>query len=282
MQIFANHDVFLLNGLRTACLVHKSTPIIPSSINLATQVLNKLWQKHSDLLVSNFILGHVLPGSTGQAPARQALIKSEWQQFITTHTVNKVCGSGMYAIMEASNLCALSDHSCNILAGGMENMTEALALKFENSNHLFLDGLMDHTSSEKTLMTTLMDHYLLDHKWDRSVLDAYIISSIEKQIHASTCSWYKNHIINTELTPTLTVSKDQFKALIPDEVVNDEALNKPGILSKAHISTIASGAAIAIISNDKKMPILLLQPFEVIILFRAIPIIFLNIRYKRH
>src|SRR5438477_7713943 len=74
--------------------------------------------------VQEVIMGHVLQGGTGQAPARQAALKAGLPPTVSAVTVNKVCGSGLKAVMLASQSVRLGEASV-VVAGGMENMSRA-------------------------------------------------------------------------------------------------------------------------------------------------------------
>src|SRR6202171_2155690 len=74
--------------------------------------------------VQEVIMGHVIQGGTGQAPARQAALKAGLPPTVSAVTVNKVCGSGLQAVMLAAQSVRLGDAGV-VVAGGMENMSRA-------------------------------------------------------------------------------------------------------------------------------------------------------------
>ena len=103
--------------------------------------------------VDEVFMGNVLAAGVGQAPARQALLKAGLPDSVPATTVNKVCGSGMKAVMLAADTIRLGDNRV-VVAGGMESMSRAPYL-LDNArsgfrmghqkvlDHLFLDGLQD-------------------------------------------------------------------------------------------------------------------------------------------
>ena len=105
------------------------------------------------LTIDEVIMGHVLQGGTGQAPARQAEIHAGLPGTIPALTINKVCGSGLKAVMLAAQAIKAGDAQC-IVAGGMESMS--------NAPH-FLPGLRGGVKAGNQQLTDLMIH---DGLWD--------------------------------------------------------------------------------------------------------------------
>ncbi len=103
--------------------------------------------------IDEVIMGHVLQGGTGQAPARQAEIHAGLPGTIPALTVNKVCGSGLKAVMLAAQAIKAGDAQC-IVAGGMESMS--------NAPH-FLPGMRGGVKAGNQQLTDLMIH---DGLWD--------------------------------------------------------------------------------------------------------------------
>ena len=103
--------------------------------------------------IDEVIMGHVLQGGTGQAPARQAEIHAGLPGTIPALTVNKVCGSGLKAVMLAAQAIKAGDAQC-IVAGGMESMS--------NAPH-FLPGIRGGVKAGNQQLTDLMIH---DGLWD--------------------------------------------------------------------------------------------------------------------
>ncbi len=137
-------------------------------------------------------LGNVLSAGVGQAPARQAVLKAGLPDSIPCTTVNKVCGSGMKAVMLAADGLRLGDTNV-VIAGGMESMSRAPYLLDKARSgfrmghqsvldHMFLDGLQDAYEGQ------LMGHYAqlsADRAGlTRADMDAFAIASLERALAA--------------------------------------------------------------------------------------------------
>ena len=130
-------------------------------------------------------MGCVLPAGLGQAPARQASIHGGLPNTVPCTTVNKVCGSGMKALMLAHDQLAQGGAAI-VVAGGMESMTNAPYLlpkarggmrlgHAEVKDHMFLDGLED--AYEGRLMGTYAEDAARHYQFTRAEQDAYAIES---------------------------------------------------------------------------------------------------------
>jgi acetyl-CoA C-acetyltransferase len=99
--------------------------------------------------VEEVIMGNVISAGLGQAPARQALIYAGLPVEVGALTINKVCGSGLKAIILAAQAIKAGDHKC-IVAGGMENMTQGpyLLMKGREGYRLGHDKLLDATVND--------------------------------------------------------------------------------------------------------------------------------------
>ena len=138
-------------------------------------------------------MGNVLSAGVGQAPARQAVLKAGLPESVPCTTVNKVCGSGMKAVMLAADSLRLGDTDI-VIAGGMESMSRAPYLLDKARSgfrmghqsvldHMFLDGLQDAYEGQ------LMGHYAqlsADRAGlARSDMDAFAIASLTRALAAS-------------------------------------------------------------------------------------------------
>jgi acetyl-CoA C-acetyltransferase len=138
--------------------------------------------------VDEAYMGCVLPAGVGQAPARQASIHGGLPNTVPCTTVNKVCGSGMKALMLAAD--QLRDGGAGVIvAGGMESMTNAPYLlpkargglrlgHGEIKDHMFLDGLED--AYEGRLMGTYAEDAARHYQFTRAEQDAYAIESLAR------------------------------------------------------------------------------------------------------
>ncbi|MEO0914922.1 MAG: acetyl-CoA C-acetyltransferase, partial [Pseudomonadota bacterium] len=138
--------------------------------------------------VDELLMGCVLPAGQGQAPARQAGFAAGLGEEVPATTLNKMCGSGMKAVMMAHDQLALGNGRVAV-AGGMESMTEApyLLPKMRGGarlghgavvDHMFLDGLEDAYDKGR-LMGTFAEDCAEKYQFTREAQDTYALGSLE-------------------------------------------------------------------------------------------------------
>ena len=170
--------------------------------------------------VEEVILGNVLQGGVGQAPARQAAIHAGLPGIIPALTVNKVCGSGLKAVMLAAQAIKAGDEQC-VVAGGMESMTNAPhyvygmrgGIKAGDQNlvdGMIRDGLWDSFSNQH--MGNLAEYTAKKAGVSRGDQDAFALASHQKAVAAMEACHFKDQIVPVEIPgkkgPTL-VEKDE-------------------------------------------------------------------------
>src|SRR5216684_2749208 len=205
--------------------------------------------KIADNQVDEVIMGNVLQGGEGQAPARQAAIHAGLPGTIPALTVNKVCGSGLKAVMLAAQAIRAGDEQC-IVAGGMESMSNAPhyvygmrgGIKAGNSqlvDGMIHDGLWDSFSN--THMGNLAEYTAKKAGVSRADQDAFALASHLKAVAAMEACRFKAETVPVEIPgkkgPTV-VEKDEG----PRKETSLEALAalKP---SFAHDGTVTAGNA---------------------------------------
>lgn len=219
--------------------------------------------------IDEVISGCVLQAGIGQAPARQASIFAGIPNHTGATTINKMCGSGMKAVMMAHDL--IKAGSANIvLASGMESMSNAPYLlqkarsgyrlgHGELKDHMFLDGLEDAYDKGK-LMGVFADATAKHFNFSREQQDEYAINSMTKALKAIESGAFVDEIAPITLTTRkgdITVSEDEGPdatklAKIPQL---KPAFQKDGTVTAANSSSISDGAASLIImsaDNAKK------------------------------
>lgn len=216
-------------------------------------------------VIDQVIMGCVLSAGLGQSPARQASIYAGISNMVPCSNINKVCGSGMYAIMIARNAILAGDSDV-IVAGGMENMTMApyLLQKARNGYRFGHNTLVDHmvcdgleNSFDHALMGALAENAVKEYGFMREELDEYTKHSFEKAFKA-----YDKGVFANEITPVRVKDKKQEIVVDKDEPpfgVNlgriptlKPAFGKDGLLTAASSSSIADGAAaLTLMSADK-------------------------------
>jgi acetyl-CoA C-acetyltransferase len=166
----------------------------------------------ADTAVEEVIMGNVLQGGEGQAPARQAAIHAGLPGTIPAMTINKVCGSGLKAVMLAAQAIKAGDEQC-IVAGGFESMSNAphyvygmrSGIKAGNSelvDGMIRDGLWDSFSN--THMGNLAEYTAKKAGVSRKDQDEFALQSHQKAVKAMESCFFK-----AETVPVETLSKDE-------------------------------------------------------------------------
>ncbi len=213
--------------------------------------------------VDETIMGCVLPAGQGQAPARQASKKAGIPDATGAVTVNKMCGSGMKAMMLAHD-SILAGSNRIVVAGGMESMTNApyLLMKArsgyrlghgEVKDHMFLDGLEDAYDSGR-LMGTFAEDTARHYQFTREAQDAYALESLKRARAASEDGTFADEIVPVEVTSragTTTVETDEQPARAKPEKIPTlkPAFARDGTVTAANSSSISDGAAALLVTR---------------------------------
>ena len=209
------------------------------------------------------IMGNVLMAGQGQAPARQAILKAGLSEATAATTLNKMCGSGMQAVMDAHD--RLIAHSADILlAGGMESMTNApyLLLKAragmrmghgEVKDSMFLDGLEDAYETGR-LMGSFADETARDYQFTRAAQDEYALRSLARAKIAIEGGGFAHEIAPVTIPGkagdvTVAIDEQPGKAR-PEKIPTlKPAFAKDGTVTAANASSISDGAAALILTR---------------------------------
>jgi acetyl-CoA C-acetyltransferase len=225
------------------------------------------------------IMGCVLPAGLGQAPARQAALEAGLPSSVECTTINKVCGSGMKAIMLAFDSLK-SGNADLLIAGGMESMTNAPYLlpkaragyRYGHKqviDHMFYDGLED-AYEKGNLMGIFAERFAARHKFSREDQDDFAIASFQKASEATRNKSFADEIIPlTRDTPrgpievdqdegTLTTKIDKIRTLRPAFIEN-------GTVTAANASSISDGAAALTIMHEEMVDKYNLKPIAKIL-----------------
>ncbi len=213
--------------------------------------------------VDEVYMGCVLPAGVGQAPARQASIHGGVPNTVPCTTVNKVCGSGMKALMLASSQLAQGAADV-VVAGGMESMSNAPYLlpkarggfrlgHGEIKDHMFLDGLED--AYEGRLMGTYAEDAAKHYQFTRGEQDAYAIESLKRSQRAQNDGSFEDEIVAVAVRGKggdVAVSTDEQPrkgdaAKIP---TLKPAFAKDGTVTAANSSSISDGAAALVLARS--------------------------------
>ena len=229
--------------------------------------------------INEVILGNVLSAGQGQAPARQATLKSGCPDSVEALTINKMCGSGLKAVMLADQAIRCGDADL-ILAGGMESMSNAPYLlndaragkKLGHSkviDSMIHDGLWDAYNDKH--MGNFAEMLAKDRNYSREAQDEYAIESYNRAQQATT-----DGIFQTEIVPVV-ISQRKGEPLVIDEdeepakarfekiPVLKPAFDKDGTITAANASKLNDGAAVMLITSEENAKDLGLKPLVRII-----------------
>lgn len=215
--------------------------------------------------VDEVLMGNVVQAGTGQAPARQAAIYAGIPDSVPCTTVNKVCASGMKAVMQAAQSIALGDTSI-VVAGGMENMSliphyvhMRTGKKFgptELVDGMQRDGLVD--VYDQNAMGVCGDACAEKHDISREEQDAFAIQSYKRSATAWSAGKFKDEIIPVEVTqrrgdPLVVDEDEEYKNVKMEKIpALRPAFTKEGTVTAANASTINDGAAALVLMSAEK------------------------------
>jgi len=214
--------------------------------------------------IDEVIMGCVLPAGLGQAPARQVGIGANIPAKVGATTINKMCGSGMKAIMLGFD-SIVSGSNKIVVCGGIESMSNAPYLlpkvrkglrmgHNQVKDHMFLDGLED-AYDEGKLMGSFAEDTAEHYQFTREQQDNFSIESLEKAKNANEKGFFKDEIVPLVLSTkkkTKVIDKDEqpFKANIDKIPHLRPAFRKNGTVTAANSSSISDGASSVIIMKE--------------------------------
>ncbi|KAB1067586.1 acetyl-CoA C-acyltransferase [Tamlana haliotis] len=228
-------------------------------------------------LVDEVLMGNVIQAGTGQAPAKQAALYAGIPKTVPCTTVNKVCASGMKAVMQGAQAIMLGDAEI-VVAGGMENMSliphylyNRTGTKFGPStliDGLQKDGLVD--AYDGNAMGVCADACATKHDFSREAQDAYAIQSYKRSTEAWKNGKFDNEVVPVEVPQRrgepIEISKDEeFTNVKIDKIPQlRPAFTKEGTVTAANASTINDGAGAVILMSKAKADELGLKPLATI------------------
>ncbi|QMU66753.1 MAG: acetyl-CoA C-acyltransferase [Flavobacteriaceae bacterium] len=228
--------------------------------------------------VEEVFMGNVISAGLGQAPAKQAAIFAGIPDSVPCTTVNKVCASGMKAIMLGAQSIALGDADI-IVAGGMENMSliphyqharqgsKFGAIKMEDG--MQKDGLTD--VYEQIAMGVCADACADEYEFSREDQDTYAIQSYKRSADAWAAGKFANEVVAIEIPqrrgePVVMSEDEEFKNIKIEKIPNlRAAFTKEGTVTAANASAINDGGAALVLMSFDKAKELNLQPLAKII-----------------
>ncbi len=215
--------------------------------------------------IDEVLMGNVLMAGQGQAPARQALLKAGLPQSTGAVTLNKMCGSGMRAMMFAHDMLAAGSASV-MVAGGMESMTNAPHLMFARKgvrygaaklfDHMAMDGLEDAYERGKA-MGVFAEQCVDKYRFTRDAQDQFAITSTLRAKLAN-----EDGSFDWEIEPVTVAGKggdklvkhdeQPFKARLDKIPSLPPAFVKGGTVTAANASSISDGAAALVLMRESR------------------------------
>ena len=219
-------------------------------------------------LVQEVIMGNVLQANTGQSPARQAAIEAGLTTDVPCTTINKVCASGMKAIMMAAQSIKAGENDI-VIAGGMENMSSVPYYmdKARNGYRLgdgvLIDGLLKDGLTDvynKVHMGVCAEKCADEMSFSREEQDEFALTSYDRSAAAWSAGKFNDEVIPVEVPQrrgdALIVSEDEeYKNINKEKFLKLRTVfKKDGTVTAGNASTINDGAsALILMSSDKAL-----------------------------
>ncbi len=216
-------------------------------------------------IVQEVYMGNVVQAGVGQAPARQAAIGAGIPDSVPCTTVNKVCASGMKAVMNAAQAIALGDADV-VIAGGMESMSNIPHYVHMRNGHKFgpktmedgmqRDGLVD--AYDQNAMGVCADLCASEYKISREEQDEFSIQSYKRSAKAWEDGKFNDEVVPVEIPqrrgePIIFSEDEEYKNVRMEKIPNLRAVfTKEGTVTAANASTINDGAGAMILMSEEK------------------------------
>lgn len=274
-------EVFIVSAVRTPMgSFMGSLASVPATKLGATAVKGALDRINMDpALVQEIYMGNVLQAGEGQAPARQVAIGAGLSNETPATTINKVCASGMKAVMIATQAIKAGDADI-IVAGGMENMssvphyfsarnaTKLGDVKMQDG--MVLDGLTDVYN--KVHMGVCAEKCAAEYEISREDQDNFAVESYKRSAKAWTDGKFQNEVVPVEIPqrkgePVIFAEDEEYKSVNFDRISTLPTVfqREKGTVTAANASTLNDGASALILVSKEKMEELGLKPLAKII-----------------
>lgn len=273
-------DIVIVNGARTAmggfqgALSGVTAPEL-GAVTIKEAIARSGLQPTD---VEEVIMGCVLPAGLKQGPARQAMRKAGLPDSTGAVTINKLCGSGMKAVMQAADMIKAGSAEI-VVAGGMESMTNAPYVlpkarggyrmgHGEIKDHMFLDGLEDAETGR--LMGSFAQDMANQRHYTREQMDDFAIRSLHRAQKAITEGYFKDEIVPVTVSTRkgdMVVDQDEqpLSAKIDKIPSLKPAFAKDGTITAANASSISDGASALVLTSSEVAAQRGLQPLAKII-----------------
>ncbi len=229
--------------------------------------------------VQEVYMGNVLQAGEGQAPARQAALGAGLSIETPSTTINKVCASGMKAVMMAAQSIKSGDQDV-IVAGGMENMSSVphyynarISTKLGDvkmQDGMVLDGLTDVYN--KVHMGVCAEKCAAEYQFSRDDQDQFAIQSYKRSAEAWSAGKFNNEVVSVEIPqrkgdPIIFSEDEEYKNVNFDRIGTLPTVfqKENGTVTAANASTLNDGASALILMSKEKMEELGLKPLAKIV-----------------
>ena len=258
-----------MGGLSTVSATELGSVAIKGAIEKSNLPVN---------LIDEVFMGNVLQAGLGQAPARQAALGAGLGQNVPCTTINKVCASGMKAIMLGAQTILAGDNHI-VVAGGMENMSQTPhyldarnGTKFGNIitlDGISKDGLLDVYN--KVPMGNCAEICAKEHNISREDQDNFAITSYQRASAAWTNGKFNDEIVAVSVPqrkgdPIVIKEDEEYKNVFLDKIPGlRPAFDKDGTITAANASTINDGASALILASKEAVDKYGLKPLAKIV-----------------
>ena len=229
-------------------------------------------------LIDEVYMGNVIQAGIGQAPARQAALNAGLPNSIPCTTINKVCASGMKAVMMGAQAIQSGDAEI-IIAGGMENMSMIPHYSYLRNSHKFgsttlVDGLVKDGLTDAydgNTMGVFADLCATEHTITREEQDDFAIQSYMRSSKAWEARKFDSEIVSVEVpqrkgNPIIVDTDEEFSNVNLSKIPSlNSAFTKDGTVTAANASTLNDGAAALLLMSEEKALALGLKPLAYIL-----------------
>lgn len=277
-------DIVIVNGARTAMGGFQGSlaSVTAPELGAATikEAIARSGLQPTD--IEEVIMGCVLPAGLKQGPARQAMRKAGLPDSTGAVTINKLCGSGMKAVMQAADMIKAGS-ATYVVAGGMESMTNAPYVlpkarggfrmgHGEIKDHMFLDGLEDAETGR--LMGSFAQDMANTKGYTREQMDEFAIRSLKRAQTAVNEGYFADEIVPVTVSTRkgdVVVDKDEqpFNANIDKIPTLRPAFAKDGTITAANASSISDGASALVLTSSENAAAKGLAPLAKIIAYAS-------------
>lgn len=269
-------EVFICDALRTPIGSFLGTLSSIPAPKLAAELIKKILDRNglTGQEINEVIMGNVLSAGIGQAPARQAALFGGLPESVECMTINKVCGSGLKAVMLAEQAIK-SDDASLILAGGMESMSNAPFLlkgiregiKFGHQNlydSMLYDGLIDVYSNLH--MGNCSEQVAKEKNISREEQDNFAIESYRRALNAQEKGLFNDEILPIQIKDKLINEDEEPKKVKFDKIPSlKPVFEKDGTITAANASKLNDGAAVTLVADEQSIKKYNLKPLVKII-----------------